>query len=548
MILREELEAKLSEKSLEQLDKLVACIHPRPPLQHGLTPRDTRRARKRVGEEIRQLELLERCIRARGARTRTDWNQLMPVNKLPAKVLLQIFLYGVSDDIERRDLWPSSSRTISHVCRLWRDLALASPCLWTLYNHMHPHVLSVRAGGTLRDVMIESNSPKGYLPLAFSNMRSLHIVLSGANPLDLSEYMHNNAPFLTTMSISNIAKRMTMKVVTVPKEPFGARHKIEEVHIRKCRIPWETSFMQGLLRLSIHDTQAPLAYLNQVLQACPGLLDLEVRNCKVVSTDKSPHPLLLVPSLRTLSIAHSELVGKGKETDLLDNILVPHDTRITIHYTPHRNIRAMLETPSWKGHPTLITNLTSPLRICLVGARVLTVNICATRIKENRGAHLNIVGDDFTITFVHCERKTLRHMDLLSGVVASAPHIQTLHINNTGDDLGIQYGPNLSKIITNIRGLLRMSITRLTPGVEDDTYEQLALRKWQGRVEEIILNQSRSRLRYFNELVRTRARINETLSEPLPRLRLVINSCPEVTADVVGMLRPWINVDWDAEP
>ena len=86
-------------------------------------------------------------------RLRTAYNAGSPINRLPAEILSGIFLLHVDQVSESREI---SLRNLAVVCKLWKDLVLRSPPLWT--------VLDARLKGC-RGFIIASVSRSKGLPL-----------------------------------------------------------------------------------------------------------------------------------------------------------------------------------------------------------------------------------------------------------------------------------------------------------------------------------------------------------------------------------------------
>ncbi|KAJ7145047.1 hypothetical protein C8R46DRAFT_1199911 [Mycena filopes] len=82
----------------------------------------------RIESQIRDLE----CLRARErgiiARLRIA---ISPVHKLPAELLVEVFRYTCSDYTYNNTQTIKRVQALSHVCAHWRQVAIATPRLWT---------------------------------------------------------------------------------------------------------------------------------------------------------------------------------------------------------------------------------------------------------------------------------------------------------------------------------------------------------------------------------------------------------------------------------
>ncbi|KAI0373332.1 hypothetical protein BV20DRAFT_918936, partial [Pilatotrama ljubarskyi] len=56
-------------------------------------------------------------------------NSVVPINRLPAEILVEIFKHVRHSLGEIADIV-----NVSHVCKLWRSIALGAPELWTVFS------------------------------------------------------------------------------------------------------------------------------------------------------------------------------------------------------------------------------------------------------------------------------------------------------------------------------------------------------------------------------------------------------------------------------
>src|ERR1700733_8056638 len=82
----------------------------------------------------RAASYARRSLNTVSTERKRDHNAELPVNRLPAEILSQIFEYALD---ELRDTWPSDTYddvrlVVTGVCSWWRAIAIANPALWSI--------------------------------------------------------------------------------------------------------------------------------------------------------------------------------------------------------------------------------------------------------------------------------------------------------------------------------------------------------------------------------------------------------------------------------
>ncbi|KDQ17985.1 hypothetical protein BOTBODRAFT_185389 [Botryobasidium botryosum FD-172 SS1] len=559
MVARDALEKELPPASLEFLDGLVESIQPSSAQDHVMLEyEDGEDAKARLMLQREQLDLVQVFLCEEVARVRAEWNHLAPINKLPIEVLEHIFLYGAFDDIANYTMLPYSSRTISHVCRYWRGVALSTPLLWSSHRQGHPEEISHRARMIPRDVVVFTSRHMD-LNAMYTNMRSLHVALSGSGAANnFTRLTSARAPTLTTLWITSLGKSKDRQPELGNDILFEGLHRVQEMFVRRCSIPWDRFLLRGLRRLSFSEVSILPSTLCNAVQACPSLLDLEIQNCYILPTQAEFIPLLILPDLRKITITILAAEFLRCRFLLMDSVLVPGTADVALRYnTDAQTLDETLFTSLWSKAPISGNALFSPLQICLANCRNLMVNTRMFGLKS-RTIHVISRYNDITITFDHFDSKILKSMDELAAFLSLTPQIESLSVRSIGQSRPIPYGPPIARMITALSGLKRVELGRYTVSTEDEIFELLTLQQWMHPIEQITLIKSRSELHQFLRFVQSRISLDEPSSSPTAsaslatsppsKLKLVIRSYFEVHPEVLETLKTLIEVVRDNGP
>lgn len=78
-------------------------------------------------------------------RLAATYNALLPIHRLSEEALTKIFLFATLESVDARGSWlqchlPLKSVILSHVCQIWRNLAVACPQLWSTVHLSYPQL------------------------------------------------------------------------------------------------------------------------------------------------------------------------------------------------------------------------------------------------------------------------------------------------------------------------------------------------------------------------------------------------------------------------
>ncbi|KDQ12976.1 hypothetical protein BOTBODRAFT_176100 [Botryobasidium botryosum FD-172 SS1] len=328
----------ISQKSLHLLDELVRSIRHEVPMIANQSLQ-----LQRFWEEEVRFKAVSSVMLHEAACLRAKVNNLASINAvLPNEILTHIFELGALEDIKDLAHLPVFSRTVSHVCRLWRGISIATPALWTLFHPLLPPEVTSRAKESLLDfvihpykIWVNSEYEPADIP-AFGHQlvraRSLRLILwVAAHPERDLMLMSCPAPHLTTLFICDTPGRG--EPISLPDQLFAGHHpRLSEISIHWCVIPWATwttSLLSNLCVLELvgiagkHQITMP-AFLS-ILRACPQLQILHLDNAWpfVVFGPHRPVEPVALPALRSFRWVSASNVSA---TNMLLRSIIAHRT------------------------------------------------------------------------------------------------------------------------------------------------------------------------------------------------------------------------------
>lgn len=319
---------------------------------------------------------------------RTRRNNFSLIGKLPPEVLSCIFSFHAinqpipSDPIYNPDdpfpSSPSPTRvglgwiTATHVCRYWRQVALADPNLWrTIVFDLGAEwaeEMLARSKATLifysRDLSFQprisrrrSLDDEVTLRKHLSHVRRL--VLSGS-PESLEPAVRaltTPAPHIESLELLRNAPHFRELCITLPPDIFAHKApKLRHVTLFGCTVPWDSSLFHDLTHLDIRvppvvpfPRSAPAAQtdilavpsldrLLSILEAMPSLEILTLGNCLPRRDSTS----------RVVSLRHMtklSLEGSLSETvAVLERVSLPGSASLSLRCPDHNPLDGLLDT------------------------------------------------------------------------------------------------------------------------------------------------------------------------------------------------------------
>lgn len=320
-------------------------------------------------------------------------NQLTPINRVPPEVLLQIFSWAtlINKPMSRYLGW---IRTVTHVCQLWRHIALESATLWTrIRTNMGmkwAEEMLRRSRSATVDIYHRSSSelPEGNFLVRYlqsrDTMPNVRVIdLRGQN--QLLEHLSAPAPSLETLKIIYYDPYSVLSdnSFALPSNIFAFHApRLQEIYLSHCIIPWDSPiFHHTLILLTIHsqisETPPSVSQFEGLLKRTPLLEELTITHAIPLASSsrlRSVDPVVELLQLKVLSLC-------GDIPDMLqflDRVAIPPTTTLKLIYRPQFNVdlhhfdvipilAARMDTPSYANLPLelRVTQQNDILRISL---------------------------------------------------------------------------------------------------------------------------------------------------------------------------------------
>jgi hypothetical protein len=314
-----------------------------------------------------ELEALRASMQKHRSRINQLRSDCAPIASVPNEILLAIFEAGPSTFEEREGY----AVCISQVSQLWRDIALATPSLWSWIRVDCQYI----GDGQLRmlDLFIE-RSGKHPLEIAISLVRDeddiywvdFHdqthkifplisrwhsLLLSGNIRGDVSSALsaldHVNAPMLEVfeVKIESSAEGEEEDELDKPLLLFqGGAPKLTQVEIHEISITACQPPFSSIVSLRLHHPPRPydIDQYRRLLVGSSKLTDLQLFG-NIIDTEElymiatSKTALIKMPSLRSLMVSPSWSTGPFTMYSLLASLDTPALECLTLHCSPWQN-------------------------------------------------------------------------------------------------------------------------------------------------------------------------------------------------------------------
>ena len=297
---------------------------------------------------------LERSLYA----LRTHRSTFSPIARLPPELLSLIFsfLNGPSSRTSGRHpvSWPW--QTVTYVSRMWRNVALGTPTLWTHIDFQSQTwtteflarskaaLLTVK--GDIRDEQVSIDLADMVLK-ELPRTRELSLACN-ADILTLLEHrLTQPAPFLETLSlVVTHSDRWFRDTCVLPAAAFeGHASRLRELNLRGCVVDPTASFLSSVTHFHLQDLHAhDVTFMVDpfvMLTAMPRLQTLILEDAFPASVRCATSPRIELPHIILRHLTLLQLKGSVLfVAQFVQRLQIPSDTaiRISCHYFSNRAI------------------------------------------------------------------------------------------------------------------------------------------------------------------------------------------------------------------
>ena len=279
-----------------------------------------------------------------------------PIHRLPCELLTYIFTLGVFPSEEEED--PLMLPTLMLVSRYWHDIAINSPVLWSkirIGNHNSVEKAArmlARSKSVPLDISVDFNDryhrqgsisvdltrTMNLLAPSIRRWKSFH--LSIPNRLQANTALSHcvsHAPMLRVFTV-HVFHSMQEDVVSQPPNSLfgGYTPVLETCSLKSLHLGWGHSILRNLQVIKFdgywNGADPSTITILGILQACPGVRELTLRNLSDVSesrTTSSSSGVIHLPRLTKITLYYS---GFNRTLSVLDRISFPALERIDIGY------------------------------------------------------------------------------------------------------------------------------------------------------------------------------------------------------------------------
>ena len=269
-------------------------------------------------------------------------NEVASVSRLPPEVLGPIFAFASAASAVRYR--PSSSFNFSHVCRLWRNVALTTPGIWCFISlHYQQWATAMLERSKLADLVLDLNFAtatsstltheqflKNVLDNHTSRIRELSLKgFSSSTLLDSLEDLQPSSLRLRSLQLVDLDAHRT------PSFPIGIIANSEgllDLDVVGCNIAWCSMPLTGLTSLKMDSNPTRPLWLDfiTVLGGMPSLATLEIRDSLPMAVElrqRTSNPVRLT-KLRRLDLGSKRDITEV--LNVLSSIVVPQAASIKI--------------------------------------------------------------------------------------------------------------------------------------------------------------------------------------------------------------------------
>jgi hypothetical protein len=296
-----------------------------------------------------QLDILEQDVFEILHLIRSWRNRLAPVNRIPPEILALVpDFWNDDDDDDDRD---QDIITLTHVCRVWREVFTSRSSLWTSLNCENKdqaHVYLERSKSLPVNLSLcpDDDLPTCHpffkiIPRAIGRLGSLSIEVMPEDLQAITAHLSHPAPLLEELSICcDSGYDAHRNPVLTPALFNGDLSSLRKLRLECVRteLPWKN--MANLTSFKLAHTPPDEVTVRQLLDFFEGAPRLRTVDLHSVTLAPSAHNGRLV-SLACLEMMG--ITGSGSASLLLNHLLIPVGANLKMEVD--------LPSPPIKDHP-----------------------------------------------------------------------------------------------------------------------------------------------------------------------------------------------------
>ena len=276
-----------------------------------------------------QVDAFEREVLDVLSLIRSWRNRFAPINRIPPEVLTLI-----------PDFWDGGKKekatiTLTHVCRVWREMFASRSSLWTNFNCADAEKTRVYLERSKsspinlrldrKDGLFPHDPFLQIVPHAVGRFKCLFISTTPDHLQDITDYLSHPAPLLEDLTILAAAEDPSLTTTFATTLFDGDLSSLHDLCLYSVHteLPWRN--MVNLTRFALGYLRQPGVTIGQLLdffESAPHLLDVQLAFANPIGVQKG----------RLVSLAHLRkllICGSNPSSSLLDHLLIPVGARMT---------------------------------------------------------------------------------------------------------------------------------------------------------------------------------------------------------------------------
>ncbi|KAG0696799.1 hypothetical protein DFH29DRAFT_1082712 [Suillus ampliporus] len=294
-----------------------------------------------INEEIAASESLDMAELAESSSIlRSRRNALACISSLPSELLATIFTHILEEQVfdRCRGIHRQGVPTweiVTHVCRHWRQVALACPTLWTFIDHAPARRLTImlERSKTAALVVFYTSSYLHCIGQVLSQLPRIKVLQLSVSSRDvdrISDCLSSQpAPLLETFKLYVLERPGIVRPISDAFQ--GRAPRLRSVELTNCTFSWTSGIFSGLRTLALrHIGVYTLSQLLSALRRMPGLEQLILKETSTSSEGAEAFDQVPLTHLKSMEL---DFGNAQFAISLFSHLTLPVDVKITLNQT-----------------------------------------------------------------------------------------------------------------------------------------------------------------------------------------------------------------------